>query len=215
MVFDASYAERRQANAKKIEASQRATAQALQEMYEAKRAPVPFAPYVACPQLETPVPRDSHFERTGDLIRVAPGKPYEAAARGFDGLLASGTPWSTYAKPQPSVFGRSLAMQPREGEPAPEAKPAPDKVELVTQHNEWTLQKNNFQPDIAAAMRIDVRKSAYLALHIADMRADPNDSLQSSANIKGALGQGIPPHLIAKRPQYITPDMVFPREHGM
>jgi hypothetical protein len=211
MVLDASYAQQRQLNAKRIENSQRATAQALQEMHETRRAPIPFAPYIECPPLVCPLPRDGHFVRTSDLVKMAPPKPYVATTRGFDGMIASGTPWTTYVKPQPSIFGRSQALQ-EHGEGQQTAKPALDKLALLTQHNEWTLQKNNYQPDIAAAMRIDVRKSAYLALHIGENRPDPNESLQNSANVKGALGEGVPPHMITKKSQYLTADMVFPRE---
>lgn len=210
MVLDQSYAQRRQLNAKRIEECQRATAQALQEMHETRRAPIPFAPYIECPALVCPLPRDGHFERTSDLVKMAPPKSYVASTRGFHGIIASGQPWATYVKPQPSIFGRSQALQELGAGQEP-PKPALDKLALLTQHNEWTLQKNNYQPDIAAAMRIDVRKSAYLALHIGDNRPDPNESLQNSANIKGALGEGVPPHMITKKPQYLTADMVFPR----
>jgi len=201
-------------NAKRIEASQRATAQAIQDLHEIRRAPVPFEPYIECPPLDCPVPRDAHFERTGDLVKPGPPKTYEAASRGFDGIIATGKPWATYEKPQPCIFGRSPTLE-EHGTREETHKPALDKAELLTKHNEWTLHKNNYQPDIAAAMRIDVRKSAYLAMHIGENRKDPNESLQNSANIKGALGESIPPHMIHKKRTYITPDIVFPKERDV
>ena len=52
------------------------------------------------------------------------------------------------------------------------------------QYMEWTLQKNAFNPDIAAAMRTNVKKQASLTMVAPGDAVDP---ARSSENVKAAL----------------------------
>lgn len=43
-----------------------------------------------CPEVESPLGRDAHLERTGDLIKLKPANAYVPTHRGFEGLIATG-----------------------------------------------------------------------------------------------------------------------------
>ena len=224
MALDDSYLHRRQENARIVETAQRDIASKLLAVHVTKRAPVPFEPYEEAPTVTSPVPRDGHLERTADLKRKEPRSsdpsgricdPWAQQQSGPDSPLPRATPFVAASEARPaSIFGestiRAQTTVPAVTRVAPEVGPK-ERAELLTQHNEWTIQKNDFMPDVAAAMRVDVRKSAWLAAHIHEMREDPNLGLQSSVNVRAALGDGVPPHLNADRQRWITPQMAHPR----
>ena len=58
-----------------------------------------------------------------------------------------------------------------------------------TRHNEWTLQKNAYNPDIASQMRTNVRKAASLtsAVNVEDAFAKQKALIASSINVATAL----------------------------
>ena len=69
--------------------------------------------------------------------------------------------------------------------PAPTpARALPDEEMWRTQYQEWTLQKNAFNPDIAAAMRTNVKKQAKLMVVDPALNQDP---ARTSENVKAAL----------------------------
>ena len=85
-------------------------------------------------------------------------------------------------------MGKSERVRERERE-RPAAEPAVDEEMWRTRFNEWTLQKNAYNPDIASQMRTNVRKAASLtsAVKTDDAFSQQKALIASSANVKTAL----------------------------
>ena len=94
-------------------------------------------------------------------------------------------PWAGFETPQHDVFG-----QPPYGEkPQPFEKTPIDEEMWRTRHNEWTLQKNAYNPDIASQMRTNVRKAASLtsAVNVSGPFEETKKLIASSINVQTAL----------------------------
>ena len=185
--LDDEFRLRRQRNAQSIEACQRATALAIEEFHAVRRAPVPYKPTMEAPVVHWIVPSDDHLVSTGQLKKklderkVTP--PHLPSRPKY--LNADQSAKMSSEQFSRSIFGNTLVVQPEKG------AANIDIDQLITKHNEWSLQKNGYDPDIAARMRIDVRKSAALAVSVLKPGAEvPN---QSSNNIYYAFGIKHPP----------------------
>ena len=156
MVFDArAEAAVRQKNAAKIEASLRATGDAMQAMHAVNKRPVPYTSTCEVPVLQTPLPEDAHLVPSGNLVTkkglgdvVMSGKHSSRGA-----LQKEPPPWATFSMPAPNVFEPSKPATPASDAGAAAGDNARREELLLTRHNEWNLQRNNYNPDIAAQMR--------------------------------------------------------------
>ncbi len=139
-----------------IERSQMATAAAIDEMHRIKRQPVPYTNDAVMPQLQKPYPTDSHLvnsrhcvTRHGDML--LPTSETADFARNSD----SSVRWANFSIPSPNIFDAKPAAA-AEPPAEPEAAPALSEREvglLLTKHMEWNLQRNAYNPEIAAQMR--------------------------------------------------------------
>ena len=154
MPFDAKLeGEKRAANAKKIEASLRATGNAMLEMHAVHKRPIPYTSGCEVPVLKTPLPEDAHLVPSGHLVtKKGYGDVVMSGKHSSRGALQSEAPWATFSMPTPTVFEAN-----KPAPPAPDAAGPADTARreelLLTRHNEWNLQRNNYNPDIAAQMR--------------------------------------------------------------
>jgi len=95
------------------------------------------------------------------------------------------------------ISGKAYAMVPTFGDSIFIPKPLPgdpkkpvrqrsseEKEMWKAQQNEWELQKNAFNPDIAAAQRTNVRKAAEMTVPPVDK---PQDPARASENVRAAL----------------------------
>ena len=139
-----------------IERSQMATAAAIDEMHRIKREPIPYTNDAVMPQLQKPYPTDSHLvnsrhcvTRHGDML--LPTSETADFARNSD----SSVRWANFSIPSPNIFDAKPAAA-AEPPAEPEAAPALSEREvglLLTKHMEWNLQRNAYNPEIAAQMR--------------------------------------------------------------
>ena len=153
-----------------------------------------------------PIPQDLHLVPSGTTIMMSAPPDFKAMDGGHEILGLSGKPYAGYTKPHESIF---LAKQP----PVPPVKKVrqrtDEEVELwKAQFNEWTLQKNSYNPDIAAATRTNVRKAASLMAPPLDK---PSDPARTSENVRAALSDSsvtgmCPP----KAKEKIGPSTYFP-----
>lgn len=184
----ASAQDKRQAMAKVFMEVQTATSKLVDDVSMEKRRPVPYATTYKGPEPSTgPVPRDAHLipsERT--TLKRAPidfssgyGDAYDAEVRA---TRSSGAPYAFYQLPQHSIFAKSAGET---AEPTPVQKRTAEQEEMWrAQYMEWVLQKNAFNPDIAASLRTNVRKQASLC---APPLNKPQDPARTSENVKLAL----------------------------
>jgi len=179
--------EKRFAMAAKFEATQRSMSTTVDHVALARRAPVPFDSTWTGESISMtgPIPTDNHLIPSNMVIHKAAASIFKSGDSGAKPLHLSGKPWATYSKPEPSVFDPSASDATSAAAPPP-PKPASAIEEEMwrTQYQEWTLQKNAFNPDIAAAMRTNVRKQAALSMVDPAMAQDP---ARTSENVKAAL----------------------------
>ena len=170
--------------AKVFETTQRAMSQTVDDVGLATRAPVPYpstweGKYDVAER--GPIPTDAHLIES-KLVVVKPELPvFVPSDEGAEPLHLSGTPFAAYKKSTPSIFPAAReTVQPPE-----EHKPAFDMAMWFAQYQEWNLQKNAYNPDIAAQMRTTVRKNA--AMSMVDPSDFEPDPARSSENVKAAL----------------------------
>jgi len=209
-----TFIEKRQEMSEVIAASQRATSEAMYALHDVKRAPVPYKPTMPMPVLSGPLPSDTHLERSADVVSKRTLPTFQAA-ESMQTRASGGKPWASFEQSQPGVFDSAsrrtcgeAGQESGELGGGSEAKHV-DADLALTSYNEWNLQKNGFNPDVAAQMRINVRKSANIAAKIQNPTEKPQ-TLYSSHNIKLALGEGEPEPAVQKS-RTIAVDQVFPQ----
>ena len=181
-------------NAGLIEQSQMATAAAIDEMHRIKREPVPYTNDAVMPQLQKPYPVDSHpvlsrhcVKRHGDTL-VSTSETADFA-RNSD----SSVRWANFSIPSPDIFGEKPAAA-AEPPAEPEAAPALTDREvglLLTKHMEWNLQRNAYNPEIAAQMRCAPNPAPRAPLARASDGPDrPALRLAQDQRAEGGAGQG-------------------------
>ena len=141
-------AAKRKAMAAVFEKTQREMASAVDELAVTRRLPVPYQSNEPIPPVTLPYPQDSHLIRSIELVPQRK-LPFFVAADSAQNPCSGGKPWASFNPSVPSVLAN---REPSQAAPTV-AKPSTDEEMWRTRHNEWTLQKNAFNPDIAAAMR--------------------------------------------------------------
>ena len=118
--------------------------------------------------------------RTSEVVKKRPLKPFDARAVPFTEVTGQ-----TVAR-TPTPTSSTRAVTRKEGG---RRLGAMDMEMWRTRHNEWTLQKNAYNPDIASQMRTNVRKAA--ALTSAKQETSEHDEkasdLRASHQVKLAL----------------------------
>jgi len=179
----ATVKEKRLAMAKKFEITQVGMSQVVDDIGIARRSAVPFASTWQGQSISTtgPVPTDNHLIPSNMVIFKSEPPSFKGdRSSTHANLNLSGKPWACYEKSTPAVF-----VPPDTVEPPPRQQPRKMDEEMFrTQYQEWVLQKNAFNPDIAAAMRTNVRKMA--SLSVVDP-ATSQDPARSSENVRAAL----------------------------
>ena len=176
---------KRNAMAKKFEVTQNAMSSTVDDLALMKRSAVPYPSTWEGKSIAEhgPIPTDNHLIPS-NMVITKKEPPKFKERRGDSGLVQSisGKPWYTHKKAEPIVFEK-----PGDASASAASGPPPIKIDEEmwrAQYQEWTLQKNAFNPDIAAAMRTNVRKMASLAV------VDPTksvDAARTSENVKAAL----------------------------
>jgi hypothetical protein len=182
--------EKRLYMAKVFEVTQNAMSQTVDDVGLERRRAVPFPSTWKGKSIAEhgPIPTDAHLIPSNLVIVKPELSSFKEDASGAGKPLGlSGKPWYAYRKPEPPIFQGSAAGDAGAGEAASSSAPkVPFNEEMYrTQHMEWTLQKNAYNPDIAAAMRTNVRKQA--SLSTVDPSTLTQDPARSSENVKAAL----------------------------
>tara|TARA_B110001452_G_scaffold255277_1_gene247559 strand:- start:821 stop:1468 length:648 start_codon:yes stop_codon:yes gene_type:complete len=178
-------AAKRKAMAAVFEKTQRGMAAAVDELGAVRRLPVPFVSSEPVPEVSLPYPQDSHLVRSGEICFINPPGifiPPEVSHT----HASHDKPWATFEKTDRSIFSNTGPVAPK---PADEGPTALDEEMYRTRHNEWTLQKNAYNPDIASQMRTNVRKAASLtsAVKKPDAFSQQKALIASSVNVQQAL----------------------------
>jgi len=181
-----SQKEKRAYMAKVFEKTQRDMSSTVDELSLAKRTPVPYpSTYAGMPVAETgPIPVDAHLIPSGMTVVKAQPQDFENDDDEFEQLGLSGKPWASYQKAEPSIFTASTVNESSSTSPAARKRTTEEEEMWRAQYLEWTLQKNAFNPDIAAALRTNVRKQANLSIPPLDK---PQDPARTSENVRAAL----------------------------
>ena len=141
-------AAKRKAMAAVFEKTQREMASAVDELAVTRRLPVPYQSNEPIPPVTLPYPQDSHLIRSIELVPQRK-LPFFVAADSAQNPCSGGKPWASFNPSVPSVLAN---REPSQAAPTV-AKPSTDEEMWRTRHNEWTLQKNAYNPDIASQMR--------------------------------------------------------------
>jgi len=179
-----SLKEKRAIMAAKFEKTQRGMATAVDDLRGARRSVVPYASTWQGESISEhgPIPTDRHLIPSTQVIETSGPSIFKSIGSQGSPLHLSDKPWATYHKPEPVVFEKPFAGSSFEAPSKP--KVAIDEEMWRTRYQEWTLQKNAFNPDIAAAMRTNVRKQAALSVVDPALAVDP---ARTSENVKAAL----------------------------
>lgn len=199
--------EKRLHMAKLFERTQNAMSETVDDVGLETRRAVPFPSTWEGASISEhgPIPTDAHLIESKLVIFRGAPKSFKGTESSGKPLHLSGIPWASYNKPTPSVFAPSASSS-----VTPVAPEIPFNEEMFrTQYMEWTLQKNAYNPDIAAAMRTNVRKQASLSMvDPSEMFVDP---ARSSANVKAALTFAEEGAVYPARPkQKLALDNVYP-----
>ena len=102
-----------------------------------------------------PVPADDHLVPSGNVVK--PPIPSTSLSTSREILGLSSKPYASYRKLQPNIFekqpDRLLFTKPS----ARKIRTTAEEEMWRAQFMEWTLQKNAYNPDIAASMRTNVQ----------------------------------------------------------
>lgn len=164
--------------------TQKETAEYVDAVSLALRAAVPYPSTYTGPSIAEsgPIPTDSHLVPSGKTIMKKPLAPYAVDDEDHEILGLCGKPWASYKLPQEQVF---IPKPPAGVDPTPVRARTKEEEEMwKAQYMEWTLQKNAFNPDIAAALRTNVRKQKSL---MAPPLNKPQDPARTSENVRAAL----------------------------
>jgi len=204
-----SVKEKRAYMAKVFEQTQRSMSSTVDELSLAKRSAVPYpSTYTGRPVADTgPIPIDSHLIASGMTVVKAPPQDFENEDNEFDRLGLGGKPWASYLKTEPSIFTSAAANQGTLPEPS-RTRTAEEEEMWRARYLEWTLQKNAFNPDIAASLRTNVRKQASLTIPPLDK---PQDPARTSENVRAALAHSeiTGPALLPPKPK-VDPSSYWP-----
>ena len=148
-------AAKRQAMAKVFEKTQREMASLVDELALTKRLPVPYRSNHPVPEVSLPYPQDSHLIESKFLIPQRK-LPFYVPDDVKQNPTNKGPPWAQFTPPQPNIFDVPVPVVPVE----PPVEPPLDEEMYRTRVNEWTLQKNAYNPDIASQMRCACRPRA-------------------------------------------------------
>ena len=162
-------AAKRKAMAKVFEKTQREMASAVDELAVTRRLPVPYQSNEPVPEVTLPYPQDHHLIRSIELVPKRQ-LPFFVAADSLQNPCSGGKPWASFNPSVPSVLA---GREPTEAKP-PVVPATTDEEMWRTRFNEWTLQKNAYNPDIASQMRCAraATKPAYMYLWLRN-RAQP------------------------------------------
>ena len=141
-------AAKRKAMAKVFEKTQREMASAVDELAITRRLPVPYESNEPVPEVTLPYPQDHHLIRSIELVPKRQ-LPFFVAADSLQNPCSGGKPWASFNPSVPSVLA---GREPTEAKP-PVVPATTDEEMWRTRFNEWTLQKNAYNPDIASQMR--------------------------------------------------------------
>ena len=141
-------AAKRKAMAKVFEKTQREMASAVDELAVTRRLPVPYQSNEPVPEVTLPYPQDHHLIRSIELVPKRQ-LPFFVAADSLQNPCSGGKPWASFNPSVPSVLA---GREPTEAKP-PVVPATTDEEMWRTRFNEWTLQKNAYNPDIASQMR--------------------------------------------------------------
>jgi hypothetical protein len=200
--------EKRQYMAKVFEATQREMSDTNDLIFLTKRSAVPFPSTWQGESIaySGPVPTDEHLIPSGLISFKGELPEFEPDTDVPPALNLGGKPYAAYKKMNDSIFipkpQTPTAVAPRKTRTA-----AQDDL-WRAQYAEWQLQKNAFNPDIAAGLRTNVKKQASLTVPPLDKAADP---ARSSENVKAALTHSEEPasRLVRSRSK-IDPSVYFP-----
>jgi len=176
---------KRQAMAKRFEMTQRAMSDTVDQVALMKRSAVPYASTWTGKSVSEsgPIPTDHHLIPSNMVIMKSDPPMFKERATTGSVASISGKPWASFKKSEPAVFETNFAAADSSAAAAGgPPKPKYDEEMWRAQYQEWTLQKNAFNPDIAAAMRTNVRKMANLAVPTGAV-----DPARTSENVKMAL----------------------------
>ena len=141
-------AAKRKAMSAVFEKTQREMASAVDELAMTRRLPVPYESNEPVPEVTLPYPQDSHLVRSTELVPKRTLDTFMPADT-LQNPPSHGKPWASFSRPSPQV----LSDREQTTAAPPAAEPATDEEMWRTRHNEWTLQKNAYNPDIASQMR--------------------------------------------------------------
>lgn len=178
-------AAKRTAMAAVFEKTQRGMAAAVDELMVTRRLPVPFVSHEPVPEVSLPYPQDSHLVRSGEICFINPPGIFIPPTVGHT-LASHNKPWASFEQTQPTIFSDTGPVAPTAADEGPTAL---DDEMYRTRYNEWTLQKNAYNPDVASQMRTNVRKAAALtsAVKKDDAFSQQKALIASSINVKTAL----------------------------
>jgi len=179
--------ERRAFMAKKFEATQNEMSDYVDQCSVARRAPVPYPSTWKGTSVSEhgPIPTDAHLIPS-NLVIFKKQPPSFQGNTDTSGAVSKlgGLPYASFRKEEGSVFTETAASSTSATAAAATTKIPINEEMWRTQYQEWTLQKNAYNPDIAAAMRTNVRKQASLMVVDPELSQDP---ARSSENVKAAL----------------------------
>lgn len=181
--------------------------QVVDELEIVRRSAVPYQSNEAEQDVRNPIPTDVHLIPSGELAKK-PTYPDFIREHHTAPVHDTGKPWAAYERPNPEVFSSMPNCFTTTAEPEPEPRMLDEEM-WRTQYIEWTLQKNAYNPNIAAELRTNVRKQAALSMVDPSLTQDP---ARTSENIKSILtdSEVIGPAPKVYKPK-LTLDNVFPR----
>ena len=176
--------EKRKYMAKQFEVTQHAMSSTVDELSLMRRTAVPYPStwQGASVAEHGPIPTDAHLIPS-NMVITKPELPSFKVAASAESSKLGGKPWASFELSQPIVFVEPSAAV-ADDAAAEKPKPKMDEEMWRAQYLEWTLQKNAYNPDIAASMRTNVRKQASLTMVDPGAAVDP---ARSSENVKAAL----------------------------
>ncbi|KAL1496603.1 hypothetical protein AB1Y20_014207 [Prymnesium parvum] len=189
--------------------TQREMSEVVDELAVMRRSAIPYQSNQVVYGARNPIPTDAHLIPSKELMK-APTLPSFKRDNNKSLLHASGKPWASYERPTPDIYRHTTACLPSEaGANVEVGLPILDEEMWRAQYIEWTLQKNAYNPDIAAQLRTNVRKQAALSMVDPSLTKDP---ARTSENVKAALSSAEIMGPVPKASkQKLTLQKVFPR----
>lgn len=146
---------KRNAMAKVFESTQQAMGATVDELSIMRRSAVPYqSQYDQNLRSKTivPIPADAHLIPSKEVI-VKPEMSVFKIQTGVSLGASTETPWATYQRPTPAIFPGTKSKPYHEEDTAPYAASVEDEEMWRAREQEWIIQKNAYNPDVAAQMR--------------------------------------------------------------